>query len=119
MTDNPEAARSFVVEAQRAADWARENPDQAKEILAKILERRGENPELAQFWSGFGLRPGASAIARDIEFWIGPKKVFGPLRESIVQATANQDEDWKRRSTKSAQYRRPDRTRKVWPRTVS
>ncbi|MFG1480014.1 ABC transporter substrate-binding protein [Xanthobacter sp. V4C-4] len=67
---HPVAARNFVQQAARAADWSRENPEDARKEVAKILEKRGENPELAKFWLGFGLQPGARATERDVAFWV-------------------------------------------------
>ena len=60
---HPEAARHFVEQSTRAADWSRENPEEARKVLAGILEKRGENAELAKHWTGFGLRAGAQATA--------------------------------------------------------
>lgn len=67
---HPAAAKDFVEQATRAADWSRENPDEARRVLAGILEKRGENADLAKYWTGFGLRPGAQATERDLGFWI-------------------------------------------------
>jgi len=67
---HPDAARHFVEQAARAADWARENLDEARKVLARILEERGENPEIAQYWRGFGVRPGAVPTENDLGFWI-------------------------------------------------
>lgn len=68
---HPQAARHFVEQAARAADWSRENLDEARKVLARILEERGENPDVAQYWRGFGVRPGAVATENDLGFWIG------------------------------------------------
>ena len=57
MKAHPEAARHFVEQSTRAADWSRENPEEARKVLASILEKRDENAELAKHWTGFGLRP--------------------------------------------------------------
>lgn len=67
---HPDAARNFVAQSTRAADWSRKNPEEARKVLASILERRGENAELAKYWTGFGLREGAQAVPRDLDFWI-------------------------------------------------
>jgi len=67
---HPQAAKDFVKQAQRAAEWSRENPDEARKVIAGILQKRGENAELAKYWTGFGLHPGAQATDRDIGFWI-------------------------------------------------
>lgn len=67
---HPVAARHFVEQAARAADWSRENPEEARKLIATILEKRGENGELAKYWLGFGLQPGAKATERDVAFWV-------------------------------------------------
>lgn len=84
--DHPEAARHFVEEAARAADWARQNPDEAREVFAKLLEERGENPEIAQHFRGFGLREGGHAIPRDLDFWIEVLERDGSLEEGKFTA---------------------------------
>lgn len=77
--EHPKAVQVFVEQAGRAADWARENPQLAKEKFAEILKRRGENTEIAQFWTGFGLRPGAQPVARDVDFWVDVLEREGAL----------------------------------------
>jgi ABC-type nitrate/sulfonate/bicarbonate transport system substrate-binding protein len=83
---HPGAARHFVEQSTRAADWSRENPDEARKVLAGILERRGENAELARYWTGFGLRPGAQATERDLGFWIEVLEREGSLPEGKFKA---------------------------------
>ncbi len=82
---HPEAAKHFVEQSSRAAEWSRENPDEARKVLAGILEKRGENAELAKYWTGFGLREGAQAVPRDLDFWIGVLEREGSLPEGQVQ----------------------------------
>jgi ABC-type nitrate/sulfonate/bicarbonate transport system substrate-binding protein len=76
---HPEAAMHFVEQSSRAAEWSRQNPDEARKLLAGILEKRGENAELAKHWTGFGLREGAQAVPRDLDFWIGVLEREGSL----------------------------------------
>lgn len=83
---HPDAVRNFVEQAARAADWARENPDEMRKVLASILEKRGENAELAQYWTGFGLRPGAQATERDLGFWIDVLERDGSLPKGKLKA---------------------------------
>lgn len=83
---NPEAAKNFVLQAQRAADWARENPEEARKVLASVLEKRGENAELAQYFLGFGLRPGAQTTERDLAFWIEALEREGTLPKGKLKA---------------------------------
>ena len=67
---HPDAARIFVEASAKALDYARENPDETKAIFARALAERGENPEVAQFFAGFGVREGGLPVERDIQFWI-------------------------------------------------
>lgn len=68
--DHPDAARIWVEQSARALDFARENPEETREILARALQARGENPEVAAHFAGYGVRAGGRAIPRDIDFWI-------------------------------------------------
>ena len=67
---HPEAARIWVEQSARALDYARENPEETRAVMARALEERGENPEVAAFFAGYGVREGGRAIPRDIDFWI-------------------------------------------------
>jgi ABC-type nitrate/sulfonate/bicarbonate transport system substrate-binding protein len=82
---HPAAARTFVEQAARAADWERENPDQARKVFAEILEARREDPKLAQYWRGFGVRPSAVPTEHDLEFWIGVLESEGSLPKGKVK----------------------------------
>jgi ABC-type nitrate/sulfonate/bicarbonate transport system substrate-binding protein len=83
---HPEAARHFVEQSARAADWSRKNPEEARAVLARILSERGENGDLAKHWVGFGLREGAQALPRDLDFWIGVLEREGSLPEGKFKA---------------------------------
>lgn len=77
---HPEAARIWVEQSARALDYARENPDETREVMARALEERGENPEVAAFFAGYGVREGGRAIPRDIDFWIEVLEREGKLQ---------------------------------------
>ncbi|MCT4373144.1 ABC transporter substrate-binding protein [Yangia mangrovi] len=66
----PDAARTFVAQSARALDYAREHPAETREIMARMLEERGENPEVARYFAGYGVREGGLATERDLQFWI-------------------------------------------------
>lgn len=83
---NPEAARHFVEQAARAADWSVENPEEARKLLAQILEKRGENAALAKHWVGFGMRKGGLAVDRDVDFWIEVLEREGRLPKGKLKA---------------------------------
>lgn len=84
---HPDAAKVFVEQSQRALDYARENPDETKKILAKALGERGENPDLAKYFLGYGVRPGGKAVDRDLQFWIDVLTREGKLKEGQIAAS--------------------------------
>lgn len=55
-------------------------------ILAGILEERGENPEIAQYFSGYGVRAGGRAVDRDVRFWIDVLVREGKLSDGQLKA---------------------------------
>ena len=67
---HPEEAKVFVQGSVKALDYAREHPEETKAIFARVLAERGENPDVAQYFAGYGVREGGLAIDRDIQFWI-------------------------------------------------
>ncbi|MER9959729.1 ABC transporter substrate-binding protein [Mesorhizobium sp. M0045] len=83
---HPDAARNFVEQSARASDWSLQNPDEARKVLANILDKRGENGELARYWTGFGLRQGAKATDRDIDFWVSVLERDGRLPKGKLKA---------------------------------
>jgi len=79
--EHPEAAKTFVLQSARALDYAREHPEETKEILAKALQARGENPDIAQYFRGYGVRTGGLPVERDLQFWIDVLVREGKLKE--------------------------------------
>ncbi|MGF6159617.1 ABC-type nitrate/sulfonate/bicarbonate transport system substrate-binding protein [Ensifer sp. KUDG1] len=79
--EHPEAAKTFVVQSARALDYAREHPQETKEILGKVLKARGENPEIAQYFRGYGVRAGGLPVERDLQFWIDVLVREGKLKQ--------------------------------------
>ncbi|MDF0696039.1 ABC transporter substrate-binding protein [Rhizobium sp. MC63] len=83
---HPEAAKIFVEQSARALDYAREHPEETKKILAKALSERGENPDIAQFFRGYGVRAGGLPVERDIQFWIDVLVREGKLKQGQLVA---------------------------------
>lgn len=83
---HPETAKIFVEQSERALDYARENPEETKKIFAKALAERGENPDIAQFFRGYGVRPGGKAVERDLQFWIDVLVREGKIKEGQLSA---------------------------------
>jgi len=64
------AVGQFVTAAARAVNWSQANPQAAKQLVAKLLAGRGDNPAVAQYWPGYGLRPNGAYVPHDAQFWI-------------------------------------------------
>lgn len=83
---HPAEASAFVEASARALDYARDHPEETREILARALEERGENPEVAQFFQGYGVREGGRATERDLQFWIGVLEREGRIPPGTLKA---------------------------------
>ncbi len=83
---HPAEARAFVEASARALDYARENPEDTRDVLARVLEERGENPEVARFFAGYGVREGGLPVERDVQFWIDVLVREGLLAEGQLAA---------------------------------
>ncbi len=79
--ENPEIARRFVEANAKAADWAMEHPDEAKELAVRIIKAKGGNPEIAKYWKGFGVREHALILDSDVQFWIDWLVKDGRIKE--------------------------------------
>lgn len=86
IAEHPKAAKIFVEQSQRALDYAREHPEETKMIFAKALADRGENPDIAKFFRGYGVRPGGQAVDRDLQFWIDVLVREGKLKQGQLVA---------------------------------
>ncbi|KPF45862.1 ABC transporter substrate-binding protein [Rhizobium sp. AAP43] len=86
IAEHPEAAKVFVEQSQRALDYAREHPEETKAVFAKALEERGENPEIAKYFRGYGVRAGGQAVERDLQFWIDVLVREGKLKQGQLAA---------------------------------
>lgn len=83
---HPEEAKAFVEGSVKALDYARENPEETKAIFARVLAERGENPEVAQFFAGYGVRAGGLPVERDVQFWIDVLERQGTVEKGRLVA---------------------------------
>lgn len=81
-----QAVRDFVTASARAADWTTQHPEEARKLFAQILKKRGDNPALAQYWPGFGLRQHALYTPHDAQFWIDVLVRSGRLKPGQLTA---------------------------------
>lgn len=81
---HPQLVRDLVTTSAKAADWANTHLDQATKLIAEIFKKRGDNPELAKYWHGFGLRPHALYADNDAQFWIDALVGEGKLKAGQI-----------------------------------
>jgi ABC-type nitrate/sulfonate/bicarbonate transport system substrate-binding protein len=81
---HPKAIRDFVTITAKAADWASTHLQKTKAIIAEIYKNRGDNPELAQYFTGYGLRQHALLTAHDGQFWIDALVHAGKLKAGTL-----------------------------------
>jgi ABC-type nitrate/sulfonate/bicarbonate transport system substrate-binding protein len=67
---HPQAVKEFVTASAKAVDWATEHPDDARKLVAQILQKRSEDPAGAVSWQGYGLAQHALYKDHDIKFWL-------------------------------------------------
>lgn len=84
--DHPAEAKAFVDNSVKALEYARQNPEETRAILARVLEERGENPDLAQHFAGYGVREGGQAVDRDLTFWIEVLEREGAVPKGKLKA---------------------------------
>jgi ABC-type nitrate/sulfonate/bicarbonate transport system substrate-binding protein len=83
---HPQAAKIFVEKSQAALEFARLHPEETKALIAKVLASRGENAEIAQYFTGYGVREGGKAVNRDLQFWIDILARDGVLKSGQLKA---------------------------------
>jgi len=81
---HPQIVGDLVTTSAKAADWSNAHLDQARELIAEIFKERGDNPELAKYWHGFGVRSHALYNDRDAQFWINALVEEGKLKQGQV-----------------------------------
>ncbi|WFU12780.1 ABC transporter substrate-binding protein (plasmid) [Rhizobium sp. CB3090] len=83
---HPQAAKIFVEKSQAALEYARLHPEETKAVIAKVLASRGENADIAQYFTGYGVREGGKAVPRDLQFWIDILARGGVLKPGQIKA---------------------------------
>jgi ABC-type nitrate/sulfonate/bicarbonate transport system substrate-binding protein len=83
---HPQAAKIFVEKSEEALEYARLHPEETKAVIATVLASRGENPDIAQYFTGYGVREGGKAVPRDLQFWIDILTRGGVLQPGQLKA---------------------------------
>lgn len=84
--EHPQAAKVFVEKSEAALEYARLHPEETKAVIAKVLASRGENADIARYFTGYGVREGGKAVTRDLQFWIDILARGGVLQPGQLKA---------------------------------
>ena len=87
IAEHPQAVRDFVTVSAKAGDWTEGHLEQAKQLMAEIYQKRGDNPELAKYFLGFGLREHSLYTDHDPQFWIDTLVQEGKLKPGQLTPT--------------------------------
>lgn len=83
--ENPEIVNRFVRASVKAVEWARENPEEANELYAKIVQKNGGNTTLAKYWTGFGAPRYGIIKDSDVQSWIDILETEGKYEKGKLQ----------------------------------
>ncbi|MDR1508248.1 MAG: ABC transporter substrate-binding protein [Synergistaceae bacterium] len=70
LAKHPEGAKKLVSALVKSDEWVEANPNEARKIVRKIFEKRGQNPDLANYWFPIKLVNHGFWEDKNIRFWI-------------------------------------------------
>jgi ABC-type nitrate/sulfonate/bicarbonate transport system substrate-binding protein len=88
VAQHSQVVREFVTASAKAVDWTVVHPDEARKLVAQILQQRGDSPATvaaAADWPGYGLSQHALYDDHDIEFWLNVLVREGKLKPGQFQ----------------------------------
>lgn len=85
---HPEAVEAFITQSARAMAYADEHRAETQAILADLLRERSGNPDIAQHFKGYGVRPSGLATPRDLTFWTDILTREGKLQPDQLDAAS-------------------------------
>jgi ABC-type nitrate/sulfonate/bicarbonate transport system substrate-binding protein len=65
----------------KAADWSTQNPVEAQALVKEIYTKKGDNPDLAKYWTPTQAWPHALIEDRDVQWWLDVFVQQGTLKE--------------------------------------
>lgn len=66
----PEVVKGLVAAYVKADQWAEANPEEARKVVASILQKRQQNPVIAKYWKAPHLRNYGLWTDDDVNFWL-------------------------------------------------
>lgn len=66
----PDVVKKLVAVYVKADQWAEANPEEARKVVAEILKKRNQNPDMAKYWKAPHLRDYGLWTDADVQFWL-------------------------------------------------
>lgn len=85
---HPQAIKDLVTTAAKAVDWTYAHPEEARALVEKMYKERGDNPEVAKYFLGSGVREHALYTDRDAQFWIETLVNAGRIKPGQITPAA-------------------------------
>jgi ABC-type nitrate/sulfonate/bicarbonate transport system substrate-binding protein len=82
---NPELVKRLVAVYEKTDQWASKNPDEARKLVAQVLQKRNQNPAIAKYWKGPYLRNYGLLQDSDIQFWLDWFLREGKIKEGELK----------------------------------
>jgi ABC-type nitrate/sulfonate/bicarbonate transport system substrate-binding protein len=82
---NPELVRRLVSVYVKTDLWAQKNPDKARQVVARILKKRNQNPVISKYWKPLHLRNYGLLNDRDVSYWLDWFVQEGKLKEGEIK----------------------------------
>ncbi|MDR1797006.1 MAG: ABC transporter substrate-binding protein [Clostridiales Family XIII bacterium] len=82
---NPHTLQGIIAALIKTNEWVNANPDEAREIVATVLEGREQDPALAEYWKPASIDDYGLLSDDGAEYWIAWFVGDGVLEEGQVQ----------------------------------
>ncbi|MEI6205418.1 MAG: ABC transporter substrate-binding protein [Desulfuromonadales bacterium] len=82
---NPDLVRRLVAVYVKTDEWSSRNPEEARKLVAKVLQKRNQNPAIAKYWPDPYLRNHGLLQDSDIQFWLDWFLREGKIKEGELK----------------------------------
>jgi ABC-type nitrate/sulfonate/bicarbonate transport system substrate-binding protein len=83
--ENPDIVKKLVIAYIKADQWAENNPEEARKIVAEILKKRDQNPALATYWKAPHLKNYGLWADDDVQFWLDWLERDGKIKPGEIK----------------------------------
>jgi len=82
---NPDLVRRLVAAYEKTDQWAQKHPEEARQVVADVLKKRNQNPQIAKYWKNPYLRNNGLLQDHDVNFWLDWFVLEGKLKQGEVK----------------------------------